>query len=67
MPDWAADIDAKSYAGMFLKYLIGHPAITCVIPGTAKPEHMRDNVAAGFGRLPDEAMRQRIVQWYDGV
>ena len=67
LPDWAADIDAKSYAGMFLKYLIGHPAITCVIPGTAKPEHMRDNVAAGFGRLPDEAMRQRIVQWYDGV
>ena len=67
LPDWAADIDAKSYAEIFLKYLIGHPAITCVIPGTAKPEHMRDNVAAGFGRLPDEDLRRRIARWYDSI
>ena len=67
LPDWAAEIDAKSYAEIFLKYLIGHPAITCVIPGTANPAHMRDNVAAGFGRLPDEASRRRIAEWYDAL
>ena len=67
LPDWAAGIEAKSYAEIFLKYLIGHTAITCVIPGTANPAHMRDNVAAGFGRLPDEAARRRITQWYDAL
>ena len=67
LPDWAAEIDAESPGQIFLKYLIGHPAITCVIPGTAKPKHMRDNVAAGFGRMPDAAFRQRIVRWYEGV
>lgn len=67
LPDWAADIDAKSPAQIFLKYLIGHQAIGCVIPGTAKPAHMRDNVAAGLGRLPDAAMRTRIVRWWEGL
>ena len=67
LPDRAAGIEAKSYAEIFLKYLIGHTAITCVIPGTANPAHMRDNVAAGFGRLPDEAARRRITQWYDAL
>lgn len=67
IPTWAAEIDAKSHGQIFLKYLIGHPAVTCVIPGTARPDHMRDNVTAGFGRLPDEGMRKRIAQWYDAV
>ena len=67
LPAWAGEIDAKSPGQIFLKYLIGHPAVTCVIPGTARPDHMRDNVAAGFGRMPDAAMRKRIVQWYDTV
>ncbi len=67
LPEWAGDIDAKSFAGIFLKYLVGHPAITCVIPGTANPAHMRDNVAAGFGRMPDDAQRRRIAQWYDAL
>ena len=67
IPTWAAEIDAKSHGQIFLKYLIGHPAVTCVIPGTARPDHMRDNVTAGFGRLPDEGMRKRIAQWYDTV
>lgn len=67
LPDWAAEIDAKSPGQIFLKYLIGHPAITCVIPGTAKPSHMRDNVAAGFGHMPDAVFRQRMAKWYDGV
>lgn len=65
LPGWAADIDAASWAQVFLKYLLGHPAVTCVIPGTARPEHMRDNVAAGFGRMPDAALCKRMAQDWD--
>lgn len=65
LPDWAGEIDAGSWGQVFLKYLLGHPAVTCVIPGTARPEHMRDNVAAGFGRLPDAALRSRMAADWD--
>jgi aryl-alcohol dehydrogenase-like predicted oxidoreductase len=67
LPDWAGEIDAASYGQIFLKYLIGEPALACVIPGTARPDHMRDNVAAGHGRLPDATMRRRIAGWWDGL
>lgn len=65
LPEFAAEIGASSFAQLFLKYLIGHPAVTTVIPGTSNPAHMRDNVAAGFGPLPDAALRRRIVDWYE--
>lgn len=65
LPEFAAEIGASSFAQLFLKYLIGHPAVTCVIPGTSNPVHMRDNVAAGFGPIPDAALRRRIVDWYE--
>ena len=65
LPEWAAEIGAASWGQIFLKYLIGHPAVTCVIPGTARPEHMRDSVGAGTGPLPDTAQRQRMAQWWD--
>ncbi|HZQ01018.1 MAG TPA: aldo/keto reductase [Reyranella sp.] len=61
LPGWAAEIDCTSWSQVLLKYVLGHPAVTCVIPGTSKPEHMRDNALAGSGAFPDEAMRQRIV------
>jgi diketogulonate reductase-like aldo/keto reductase len=61
LPAWAAELDATSWAQLFLKFILGHPAVTCVIPATSKPEHISDNVLAGEGRLPDETMRQRIV------
>ena len=67
LPDWAAEIGAASWGQVFLKYLIGHPAVTCVIPGTAKPEHMRDSVAAGFRPIPDDAQRRRMAQWWDAL
>jgi diketogulonate reductase-like aldo/keto reductase len=67
LPEWAAEIGAASWGQVFLKYLIGHPAVTCVIPGTAKPEHMRDSVAAGMGTLPDDAQRRRMAQWWDAL
>ena len=61
LPEWAAEFDCASWSQFFLKYILGHPAVTCVIPGTAKPDHARDNVAAGIGRLPDEAQRKRMA------
>jgi len=61
VPDWAKDIDATSWAQIFLKFNLSHPAVTAVIPGTDKPDYMRDNLNAGRGRLPDAAMRQRII------
>src|SRR5581483_2889214 len=67
LPEWAAEIDCASWAQFFLKFILGHPAVTCVIPGTARPEHMRDNVAAGFGRLPDAGQRERMARhWAAG-
>ena len=61
LPAWAADIDCTSWAQMFLKFIVSHPAVTCVIPATARPEHMADNLKAGFGRMPDDKMRERMA------
>jgi aryl-alcohol dehydrogenase-like predicted oxidoreductase len=61
LPALAADIDCKSWPQLLLKFCLGHPSVTCVIPGTGKPEHMRDNVQAGSGLLPDAAMRAKMV------
>lgn len=61
LPAWAAEIDCTSWAQLLLKFVIGHPAVTCAIPATAKPAHLRDNMRAGSGRLPDEKLRARIA------
>jgi aryl-alcohol dehydrogenase-like predicted oxidoreductase len=61
LPGWASEIDCSSWAQFFLKWVLGHPAVTCPIPATSKPHHMADNMAAGFGPLPDEAMRKRML------
>jgi aryl-alcohol dehydrogenase-like predicted oxidoreductase len=64
LPDWAGEIGATSWAQALLKFVLGHPAVTCVIPGTGKPAHMVDNAAAGTGELPDLAMRERMAaEW----
>jgi diketogulonate reductase-like aldo/keto reductase len=62
LPDWAAEIDCTSWAQVFLKFILGHPAVTCPIPATSNPAHMADDVRAGFGRLPDDALRRRMVK-----
>ncbi|MGH8496215.1 MAG: aldo/keto reductase [Gammaproteobacteria bacterium] len=63
LPPWAAEFDCESWAQFFLKYILGHPAVTCAIPGTSDPEHARDNLQAGVGRLPDEKTRQRMREY----
>ena len=65
LPDWAAEFDAGSWAQLLLKYLLGNPAVTAVIPGTDKPQYMVDNLNAGRGRMPDAAQRKRIVELYE--
>jgi aryl-alcohol dehydrogenase-like predicted oxidoreductase len=67
LPPWAADIDVGSWSQFLLKYVVSHPAVTCAIPGSTKVEHLEDNQRAGRGRLPDEAMRQKMEQLWDGV
>ncbi|HEY0686484.1 MAG TPA: aldo/keto reductase [Steroidobacter sp.] len=67
LPAWAADYDATSWAQLFLKYDISHPAVTAVIPGTTKIAHLKDNQLAGRGRLPDAAGRKRIEELWATV
>ncbi len=67
VPAWAAEFDCKSWGQFFLKYIISHPAVTCVIPATGKPQHLLDNMMAGIGRLPDAAMRRRMVTFMDTI
>ncbi|MCW5605755.1 MAG: aldo/keto reductase [Burkholderiales bacterium] len=61
LPAWAVEFDCTSWAQFFLKYVLAHPAVICVIPGTGRVGHLRDNVQAGYGRLPDQAMRRRML------
>ncbi len=67
LPGWAADIDCASWAQVFLKFILGHPAVTCVIPGTRNPKHVADNLGAAQGRLPDAALRKRIASDFDAL
>ncbi|MGV3587691.1 MAG: aldo/keto reductase [Adhaeribacter sp.] len=67
LPEWAAEFDCQSWGQFFLKYILGHPAITCVIPATSKPKHLTDNMQAGYGRLPDEATRQKMEAYIQKI
>ena len=67
LPDFAAEIGATSWAQIFLKFILSHPAVTAVIPGTDKPEYMIDNLKAGRGVMPDAAMRQRMIKYWDSL
>ena len=60
LPSWAAEFDCSSWAQLLLKYVVSHPAVTCAIPATSKLAHLRDNMQAGTGRLPDAKMRDAI-------
>jgi len=67
LPDFAAEIGVRTWAQFFLKFILSHPAVTAVIPGTDKPEYMLDNLQAGRGALPDVAMRKRMAQYWDAL
>jgi diketogulonate reductase-like aldo/keto reductase len=61
LPDWAGEFDCHSWAQFLLKWIVAHPAVTCVIPATNKRSHLEDNMQGGIGRLPDAKLRQRMV------
>ena len=61
LPAWAAEVGCTSWAQIFLKWILAHPAVTCVIPATSRPQHVLDNMAAGTGALPDAATRDRMA------
>ena len=66
LPTWAAEFDCHSWAQFLLKWIVAHPAVTCVIPATNNPQHLEDNMVAGVGRLPDAKTRQRMASLFVG-
>lgn len=62
LPAWAGEIDCTSWAQLALKFIVSHPAVTCAIPATSNPAHLRENMGAAYGRLPDAALRQRMAE-----
>ena len=67
LPPWAAELGITSWAQYFLKWVVSHPAVTCAIPGTARPDHMRDNLAGGQGPMPDAAARRQMAEYFDSL
>jgi diketogulonate reductase-like aldo/keto reductase len=61
LPGWAEDIDCRSWAELLLKFVVSHPAVTCVIPATSNADHLRDNMRAGTGVMPDQRLRAKIA------
>jgi diketogulonate reductase-like aldo/keto reductase len=61
VPDWAQEAGMKTWPQFFLKFVISHPAMTVATPATSQPSHMLENLSAGMGGLPDEAMRRRMI------
>ncbi|MBI4464693.1 MAG: aldo/keto reductase [Acidobacteria bacterium] len=67
IPDWAKEMDCTTWAQIFLKYIVSHPAVTCAIPGTRRVAHLVDNLQAAQGRLPDAALRRRMEQFINTI
>lgn len=65
LPAWSPDYDINSWAQFFLKYILAHPAVNCVIPGTSNPKHLLDNVGAGYGIIPDKKGQQKMTTYFD--
>ena len=67
VPDWAREFDATSWAQFFLKYIASHPAVTAITPATSRPRNMADNMGGAMGRLPDAAMRKRMIELVESL
>jgi aryl-alcohol dehydrogenase-like predicted oxidoreductase len=65
VPEWARDFDATTWPQFFLKFLLGHEAVTAVIPGTTNPAHLADNISAGRGRFPDAKQRKAMIEFFE--
>lgn len=67
LPEWAAELDAANWAQFLLKFIVAHPAVTCAIPATSRVDHLRENMGALRGRLPDEGMRARMIRHVEAL
>jgi diketogulonate reductase-like aldo/keto reductase len=67
LPVWAGEFDCANWAQFFLKFIISHPAVTVAIPATSRVDHMKENMGAGFGRLPEPSMRQRMATYMEDL
>ncbi len=67
LPPWAAEIDCANWAQFFLKFIVSHPAVTCAIPATSRVDHMRENMGAARGRLPDAKTRRRMIRYLENL
>ncbi len=67
LPVWANEFDCTSWAQFFLKFIVSHPVVTCVIPATARVDHMQENMDAGFGRLPDARTRVYMMKHFESL
>jgi aryl-alcohol dehydrogenase-like predicted oxidoreductase len=67
LPAWAAEFDCASWPQFFLKYIVSHPAVTCAVPGMARPQYVEDNLGAARGRLPDAGLRRRMESFIDAI
>ena len=67
LPDWAGEFDCVNWAQFFLKFIVSHPAVTCAIPATSRVDHMRENMGAVRGRLPDRATRERMIRYVESL
>lgn len=67
LPAWAGEIDCHNWAQFFLKFIISHPAVTCAIPATSRVDHMRENMGALRGSLPDKALRKKMQKYFQNV
>ncbi len=67
LPKWAGEFDCANWAQFFLKFIVSHPAVTCAIPATSRVDHMRENMGALHGRLPDQRMRDRMIRYVENL
>lgn len=67
LPAWASEFDCENWAQFFLKFIVSHPAVTCAIPATSRVDHMRENMGALYGRLPDQKMRERMIRYVESL
>jgi len=67
LPEWAGEFDCTNWAQFFLKFIVSHPAVTCAIPATSRIEHMRENMGALRGRLPDQSTRARMIHYVENL
>jgi diketogulonate reductase-like aldo/keto reductase len=67
LPEWAQEFDCVNWAQFFLKFIVSHPAVACAIPATSRVDHMRENMGALHGRLPDQKMRERMIRYVENL